>query len=58
MSRESYRSIGAVIGLVIGFALMKLAGQSGVMPGAIFGAGGALAGGIIGERVHAKRNGK
>ena len=58
MRRESYRSIGAIIGLAVGFALMKLVGQSGVMPGAIFGAGGALAGGIAGERVHAMRNGK
>jgi len=58
MRRESYRSIGAIIGLAVGFALMKLVGQSGVMPGAIFGAGGALAGGIVGERVHAMRNGK
>lgn len=58
MSREIYRSIGAIIGLVIGFTMMKLAGQGGVLPGAIFGAGGALAGGMIGERVHALRNGK
>lgn len=58
MSRESYRSIGAIFGLAIGFALMKLAGQSEIVPGAIFGAGGALAGGIIGERVHTLRNRK
>lgn len=58
MSRESYRSIGAIIGLVIGFALMKLAGQGDIVAGAIFGAGGALSGGIIGERVHAMRNQK
>jgi hypothetical protein len=55
MSREGYRSVGAIIGLMIGFSLMKLTGQSGVLPGALFGAGGALAGGILGERVHAMR---
>ena len=56
MSRERYRSLGAIAGLAIGIVLMNLVGQSGVLPGAIFGAGGALLGGIIGERVHAMRN--
>ncbi|MCO8120314.1 hypothetical protein NHH03_01100 [Stieleria sp. TO1_6] len=56
MSRESFRSIGAVLGLVLGILVMWLAGQRGVLPGAIFGAGGALAGGVIGERIHAFRH--
>ena len=58
MSRDSYRSVGAIIGLVLGIVLMTSTGQGGVLPGAIFGAGGALAGGILGEKVHALRNRK
>nr|WP_201724009.1 hypothetical protein [Rhodopirellula sp. SM50] len=58
MSRDSYRSVGAIVGLGLGIALMVMAGQGGVLPGAIFGAGGALAGGILGEKVHALRQGK
>ncbi|MCS7470460.1 hypothetical protein NZK35_27735 [Stieleria sp. ICT_E10.1] len=57
MSRESYRSVGAIVGLGLGIALMVMAGQGGVLPGAIFGAGGALAGGILGEKIHAMRHG-
>lgn len=58
MSRENYRSIGAILGLATGLAMMTLVGQSGVVPGAIFGAGGALAGGILGEQVHSIWNRK
>ncbi len=58
MSREGYRSVGAILGLGLGIALMTLLGQSGVLPGAIFGAGGALAGGILGEKTHGLRNRK
>ena len=58
MSRENYRSIGAIMGLVVGILLMLGLRQGGVIPGAIFGAGGALIGGILGERVHAIVNGK
>ncbi len=59
MSRERCRSIGAVIGLAIGIGLMYFVfAMQGVLPGAIFGAGGALLGGITGERVHLIRNRK
>ena len=58
MSRDRYRSIGAILGLIVGLLLMVLAGQGGVLGGATFGAGGTLAGGIIGEKVHALRNDK
>ena len=58
MSRESFRSIGAILGLVVGVVLMLALRQGGVIPGAIFGAGGALAGGILGERFHALVNRK
>ncbi|QDV46692.1 hypothetical protein Enr13x_66010 [Stieleria neptunia] len=58
MSRDSYRSVGAIVGLGLGIGLMLMAGQGGVLPGAIFGAGGAMAGGILGEKIHAMRQGK
>ena len=56
MTRDNYRSVGAISGLALGIAVMMLLGLSGVLPGALFGAGGALAGGIAGERVHAMLN--
>lgn len=56
MSRDGFRSVGAITGLVIGFLLMRSLGFGGVLMGAIFGACGALIGGMIGERVHATRS--
>lgn len=53
MTRDSFRSVGAIVGLILGILIMKWSGQSGVMAGGLFGAGGALMGGIAGEQVHA-----
>ncbi|MCA9138575.1 MAG: hypothetical protein KDB00_17510 [Planctomycetales bacterium] len=58
MSRDNYRSIGAITGLALGITLMISLGKHGVIPGAIFGAGGALAGGVLGERIHGILNRK
>ncbi|TWT94577.1 hypothetical protein [Stieleria varia] len=56
MTKQHYRSIGAIIGLAIGATLMYLVGQGGVMPLAICGATGAVAGGMTGERIYNARN--
>ena len=53
MTKESYRSIGALIGLASGFGLMFALGFSELVPAAFFGAGGCVAGGMTAERVHA-----
>jgi uncharacterized membrane protein YeaQ/YmgE (transglycosylase-associated protein family) len=53
MSRDGARSVGAITGLVVGLLVMRSLDQGGVLAGAIFGAGGTLVGGILGERVHA-----
>ncbi|WP_198953776.1 hypothetical protein [Rhodopirellula sp. MGV] len=58
MTRDRYRSIGAIIGLVVGFSLMKAFGLGGVLVGAVFGASGALIGGIVGEQVYGPRDGR
>ncbi len=53
MSRDNYRSIGAISGFLVGVGLMVLLGFAGsLIAGFIFGAGGAVAGGIAGERIH------
>jgi len=57
MSRDSFRKIGAIAGLVLGIVLMRLAGQGGILLGAICGAGGSVAGGILGEQIHAALRG-
>lgn len=56
MTVDGFRSIGAITGLVIGLALMIGLGYGGMIPGFLFGAGGAVAGGISGEKLYAKRN--
>ena len=58
MSRDRFRSVGAILGIGVGLTLMVAVGPGGVIGGAIYGAGGALAGGILGERVHSIRHGK
>ena len=59
MSRDTFRKIGAISGLVLGMVLMRLAGQGGILLGAIWGAGGAVFGGVLGEQIHgALRGGK
>lgn len=50
MSREAGRSCGALIGLAVGFFLMWLGGYHGLWAAFCFGAGGAVAGGMAGER--------
>lgn len=48
--RERNRSLGAIIGLSIGLLLMWALGLGGVLYGFVFGAGGAVVGGITAER--------
>jgi outer membrane lipoprotein SlyB len=50
MRKDTKRSIGALIGLVLGLTLMMSLGLGGLIYAFIFGAGGAVAGGMIGER--------
>jgi len=52
MNRERFRSLGAIIGLAAGFAIMFLLGLTGLLWGAFFGAGGAVLGGMSGERLY------
>ena len=56
MTVDAYRSIGAITGLVMGLGLMFALGFGGMIPGFLFGAGGAVAGGISGEKFYAKKN--
>lgn len=51
MKKETRRSIGAIIGMVLGWSLMWATGMSGLVPAFIFGAGGAVAGGMTGEKL-------
>lgn len=53
MTEERYRSLGAIVGLASGVGLMVALGYGGVMPGALFGAGGCVAGAIAAERLYA-----
>lgn len=54
--KESYRSVGAIVGLLVGAGLMYSVGLAGVMPLAICGATGAVAGGITGEKIFQSRH--
>lgn len=51
MNHETGRSLGALAGLASGTTLMWALGYGGVIPLFLFGAGGTLLGGIIGERL-------
>lgn len=53
MNEDSFRMIGAILGLAIGLLIMFALGIGGMVPGALFGAGGAVTGGICGEKVFA-----
>lgn len=55
MSRDTYRSIGAMLGLALGVLLMSTLGFGGLVAGAIFGSSGCVSGAIAGEQLHAKR---
>ncbi|KAA1260392.1 hypothetical protein LF1_29320 [Rubripirellula obstinata] len=52
MTRESYRRIGAVTGLLGGWAMMFGLGYMGLVPAAIFGIIGCVSGAITGEKIH------
>lgn len=53
MTRETYRTIGALIGLTIGLVGTVAIGYGGqLIPGAIMGAGGCVLGAVIAERMH------
>ncbi|MEO1525676.1 MAG: hypothetical protein AAFX06_09575 [Planctomycetota bacterium] len=58
MTEQGYRSVGAITGLVVGLALMRVVGQGGLVATFCFGAGGAVVGGMLGERIHDQRGGK
>jgi hypothetical protein len=54
MSEQAYRSIGSIIGLALGVGLMMAVGfQEKILPGAVFGAGGCVLGGIVAEKFYA-----
>jgi len=55
MKTETSRSIGAIIGLTLGVAIMWASGLHGLIPGFIFGAGGAVVGGMTGEKLNPGR---
>jgi hypothetical protein len=55
MSKDNFRAIGAIIGLILGLVMMIGLGYSSMVAGALFGAGGSVAGGISGEKVYAWR---
>jgi len=41
--------------LVLGMVVMVLAGRGGIIAGAIYGAGGAVLGGMLGEQIARRR---
>jgi hypothetical protein len=53
MTEDRYRSLGAILGLAIGVGLMVGLGYGGVVPGALFGAGGCVTGAIASEKLYA-----
>ena len=53
---ERNRRIGALVGLVLGIGIMYAIGRVGLVPAFILGAGGCLAGGMIGERIGPPRD--
>lgn len=52
-----FRRFGAIGGLLLGLGLMWSLGYGGLIPGALFGATGAVAGGMTGERLARRRSG-
>ncbi len=51
MKEETYRTIGALVGLALGIGLMQVLGLSGVLFGAVFGAGGCVTGAVTAETI-------
>jgi outer membrane lipoprotein SlyB len=55
MTQDTYRTIGALTGLAAGVLLTVAVGYSGqIIPSALLGAGGCVAGAIIAERIHTR----
>ncbi len=53
MSEEIYRSVGSIVGLVLGIVLMRSLGFGGIVSGALYGAGGCVAGAVLAEKLYA-----
>ena len=53
MSEQHYRSVGSIVGLAVGFGVMKALTLSGIVWAALFGAGGCVAGAIAAEKFFA-----
>lgn len=53
MGEQTYRTIGSLLGLAIGIALMYFLGLRGIVLSALFGAGGCVAGAITAEKIYA-----
>ena len=51
MNEQAMRSVGAITGLVLAMLLMHWLGRGGLIWGFVFGAGGAVLGGMFGETV-------
>lgn len=56
MTEQTYRTIGSLLGLAMGIALMFLLGLRGIVPSALLGAGGCVAGAITAERLYASNH--
>lgn len=54
MKQDTARRMGAILGLTLGIVLMISLGFAGILPGAIFGAGGCVIGAITAEKLHAR----
>lgn len=55
MNEQNYRTIGSLCGLALGLGMMWALNFGGMIPGAIFGAVGAVLGGMTGERLATRR---
>jgi len=58
MRTQGYRSLFAILGIICGMVVMISLGFGGLIPGFIFGAGGAVGGGMLGERIARGRGGQ
>jgi hypothetical protein len=57
MSEQAMRSLFAVLGLAVVMGLMVFMGRGGLIWGFVYGAGGAVLGGMLGETL-ARRGGR
>jgi uncharacterized membrane protein len=53
---QVYRSVCAILGLILGMVCMVALGLQSLVGGAIFGAAGAVLGGMTGERLARRRD--